>query len=93
MYEGLPNGIKNEKDLEIFKIFLKNTDKLYNSKFDNRLLENKGKFIKIKTMECGRIITRCGYLMDVGTDFIVIKHPSQNCHFAVRIANIKCLAL
>ncbi len=93
MYDELPNGIKDEKDLEIYEKFLKSTDTDSVSDFNSYLYNSKGKYIKAESLICGRIVTRCGILTDIGTDFIVLKAAQNNNCTAIRLSDIKYITL
>ncbi len=78
MNNNLPNGITGEKDLELYEMYLKNDLKDYSTNYKNCLEKHKGKFVKVESFISGRIYSRSGVLLEVGSEYIIIR-PDKNC--------------
>jgi len=93
MYEKLPNGIKDEKDLEIYEKFLKSTDTDSTLNLKDYLYSNKGKYVKAESLICGRMVCKCGILTDIGTDYIILKAAQNNNCTAIKLSDIKYITV
>lgn len=78
MNSRLPSGITNENDLDMFERYLK--DEAHNTadSMVNRIKSYKGKLIKAESLISGRLFARCGILLEIGEDYIVIR-PQKSC--------------
>lgn len=89
MYEQFPDSIKDEKDLDIYENILKSDGVYSELDYKGYLLKCKGRYVKAETSICGRIVSRCGILADIGEDYIILKAvQNKNCT-AIKLNDIK----
>ena len=93
MEYNLPMSISCEKDLSHYENYLKKDNITQYSAFDSYLNSIKGKLIKAETIICGRLECRIGILMEVGSDYIIIK-PSKECvSTVIKLEDIKFITV
>ena len=93
MEQNFPMSIKSEKDLVLYEKYLKNDSIMNTTNFENYLINNRGKLVKVESLICGRLQSRVGILMEVGEDHIIIK-PARACvTTAIKIEDIKYITV
>ena len=79
MNDNFPISITNEADLDFYQNFLnKNFEKPIQNTFSEKLRAHLQSPVKIDCVIGNRLDTKFGRLLDVGEDFILIKHPQSN---------------
>ena len=82
--------INCENDLKQYEGFLKSENKTYNLK--EYLEKHKGKFARV-TLCCEKSDCKTGYIMDIGSSFVVLKPPFECKSLAIPYENIKFITI
>ena len=93
MEYNLPMSISCEKDLYHYEKYLKNEQITDNGAFNSYLNSIKGKLIKTETIICGRLECRIGILMEVGSDYIIIKPTKECVSTVIKLEDIKFITV
>jgi len=93
MNQNLPDGITDEKDLELYENYLKTEFLDYPTDYKNCIERHKGKLVKVESFISGRIYSRCGVLSEIGNDYITITSNKGCISTIVNLKDIKYITV
>ncbi len=103
----LPKRISNEKDLTIYENYIEKNNFKINTQTTNQemtiyqglknlneYLNNlKGKLIKVESMINNQSSSRIGILLDIGTDYLVLKLNISCCSLIIPLNTVKYITV